>query len=192
MILRGMCVRRFELCCARLSATVLLTVAALLAGCASSPDPGPARDPLGKVTRLLAIDFSPQAATRRVGSFRRLLGVPLEETRRVPALVSTAVAAPARAVRRADALPAALGRAVAGGLARGVAFTRPSPVLLEALPSPERFAATTARDLERLGFLLGLERRPLPEFDDRRHRTDPYDDRPEKTLWQRLSRRVFP
>lgn len=38
--------------------------------------------------------------------------------------------------------------------------------------------------------VTGLDRPWLSEPDDRRHRTDPADDRPEPTLWERLRRRL--
>ncbi|MBK8100764.1 MAG: hypothetical protein IPK26_27065 [Planctomycetes bacterium] len=38
--------------------------------------------------------------------------------------------------------------------------------------------------------VIDLDRPLLPESDDRRHRTDPRDDRPEATFWERLRRRL--
>jgi len=56
--------------------------------------------------------------------------------------------------------------------------------------SPDRIARDVADDTAKLPAVFGLDRRPLGEIDDREHRTDPHDDRPEATLWQRIARRL--
>ena len=120
---------------------------------------------------------------------------------RLPTLLCPAILAlsslsvlglPAAGAGRTMALPARIGEFAAAEGRRSSDAVQAVPPLLRQVGDPNRFAATTARDLERAGFLLGLERRPLGEIDDREHRTDPDDDRPEKTFWQRLWRRVFP
>ena len=52
------------------------------------------------------------------------------------------------------------------------------------------FERDAAEDLALSMRLLGTSLHPLSETSDREHRTDPTDDRPELTFWQRLRRRL--
>jgi hypothetical protein len=56
--------------------------------------------------------------------------------------------------------------------------------------NPNEIAARWAENLANLPAMLGLERRPIGEIDDREHRTDPHDDRPEMSFGERLLRRL--
>lgn len=151
-----------------------------------------ARTPLAKLEQLLAIDFSPAKFARRQQSFRRLVGIPNASARRLERFKNTALRLPRKVEARALDLPGKLERATRAEARRSVTMLDPSPLVRAFAPDLDSVASTTARDLERLAFLLGLERRPMGEPDDRRHRTSPYDDRPERSLWYRLARRLFP
>jgi hypothetical protein len=56
--------------------------------------------------------------------------------------------------------------------------------------TPDEIAGRLAADLANLPAMLGLERRAMGEHDDREHRTDPNDNRPEKSFGERLARRL--
>lgn len=168
------------------AATALLTAA--LAGCVGNPTFQEARSPWHKVERLLALDFSNQAAQRRRRGIERMLDLPQREMTRVPRLVTALDGAPERMTRRAAGLPGRISRVLGGEFDRAQKL----PGHLPAMPDPDRIARTLARDVERAGHVLGLERRPLGEPSDPEHRTDPHDDRPVMSWWQRLRRRILP
>jgi hypothetical protein len=85
-----------------------------------------------------------------------------------------------------------LDRGLRSEMRRSLTLLGPSSTVRKMAPSPDRVAATFARNVERIGLLLGLERRPMGEMSDREHRTEPHDDRPEMSFLARLKRRIFP
>lgn len=107
---------------------------------------------------------------------------------------STLAAEPGRAARvpagvlRAVDMPAAANApATLGSIARAELRRAPTiPALVRRTPD----AATIRRDAATIAREVFGDGTPLDEIDDARHRTDPLDDRPEATLWQRIRRRL--
>lgn len=166
-----------------LTRTSVLLALALSTAC-SAPSPDRRRTVWQSTQRVLAIDFGDGAMARRT---QRLAKVP------------TALA---REGHRAAGLAGSLAGAVPDEVPRLTAATsraetwwasewRRQPHLPRAvLPTSHAFGQGVADDLDHLGSLL-VGRRPLPEIDDRVHRTDPNDVHPEATWWQRLQRRLW-
>ncbi len=160
-----------------------LHLALLCAGLAACAAPsGRLHSPVAGAQRVLAVDFAPSVLARRSQSLQRQPGHVAGEARRAEALAHVPQAAAGEMKRVAKAPVRA--RSIAGDeLAR-------RPDLTTVVPSPEELGQRVADDLGAMPAYLGIRHRPLREIDDREHRTDPDDDRPEKTLWQRLSRRL--
>lgn len=135
---------------------------------------------------MLALDFGTWHGGRRLDnlrSAREALSGELARGRRLRR-ASTALTSESR--RLAD-IPTELGTAV-----RAEAMRRPTRTPTSLLPTRRAFARHVADDLWLAGSLLGPGRHALAEIDDHQHRTHVADDRPEKTLWQRLWRRLRP
>ncbi|MCK5944198.1 MAG: hypothetical protein KAI24_19585 [Planctomycetes bacterium] len=160
----------------------LLPLALLFAGCVGSP-----RDdesgPRFSAQRLLALDFGTRTSARRLDRLTTLPAAFVEELQR-----GNGVADELRPlhddVRRVSLLP--------GKLLEGFAFeARRHPLRLDLLlPSRFEFEQDVADDLANGLFLLGPSLHPLGEISDREHRTRHDDDRPERTLLERLRRRL--
>lgn len=162
----------------------LLLVLVVGAGACSAPDDDRRRSALQSATRVLAIDFSPQAASRRTASWSRLPAAVGNETARLGDAVAT-TAAVAPELRRVDALQADTTSLLADELGRRPAM----PDLL--LPSAAEFGQDLADDLDLFTTGVFGRHRPMPEIDDVRHRTDPHDERPEASWWARIRRRLW-
>jgi hypothetical protein len=118
--------------------------------------------------RARALDALPAAAASelaRTGRLARAGSIAGAETQRLPALLDTAHAVGAAELAR-----------------------RPQPLRL--VPTARRLGQDVADGLV-TGWQLLAGRRPLGEPDDREHRTDPTDERPEATWWQRVRRRLW-
>jgi len=133
--------------------------------------------------RILALDFS---APKTAANVDRLTGLPAslqDELLRPQAWRSEG-----RVLRdegkRAAAVPAQLRAGAAFELGR-----RPTAAG-RMLPDLHKWEQDLADDLDLSMRLLGTSRHPMGEISDREHRTDPNDDRPELTFWQRLRRRL--
>ena len=163
----------------------LLLAAALLsftaAGCIHAPDPA-ARGPLSSARRLLAREFSPTVTAARVETLGEVPGALSRELTR-PAKWRLESASASETLRRAGGVA----KQLAGGAAHELARR---PTLDQAIPDLRAFEQDMADDLALSMKLLGTSLHPLAETSDRRHRTDPSDDRPEATFWQRLRRRL--
>jgi hypothetical protein len=155
----------------------------VLAACSAPPVPMRApHSPLTALERVLAIDFRAQSRARwaslpelaasaaaelaRTRDFATGLGKLPDELQRLPAARTDAARLAAAELRR-------------------------RPDLAPVVPEPRRLGQDLADALVEAPAHLGLTKPPLGEPDDRRHRTDPDDDRPERSLWQRLSRRLW-
>jgi hypothetical protein len=159
---------------------VLLLVAGAFAACV-----GPAterrRTPWSSAARVLALDLSAQA--QRPQRLARLAAAPAREVARVPDLLA-GVPSPVEELRRVQA---AERRGV--DIARAEAKRRVEvPASLR--PDPRELGQDLADGLADTFHVLA-ERPVMPERDDRHHRTDPDDQRPEATLWQRVRRRLW-
>ncbi|MFY9343753.1 MAG: hypothetical protein WAT39_14790, partial [Planctomycetota bacterium] len=120
---------------------------------------------------------------RRAGLARAAGVVPgeFDRTRRL-ARASDAVA------KEGDRIDALASRAT--GLATTESERRPR-LPFPPLATPRSFGRDLIAGLGTLPALGRLERPVLGEIDDRMHRTDPHDDHPEASLWQRFRRRLW-
>ena len=154
----------------------------LLAGCVSEPQPG-ATAALVSAQRLLASEFGQRAAnerTRRLSALPQALGTELER----PSRWLRSSAGIEREARRASHAATSIRAGVTA------AATRHPTELDRWLLDVKAFERDAAEDLALSMRLLGTSLHPLSETSDREHRTDPTDDRPELTFWQRLRRRL--
>lgn len=153
----------------------------LLLGACANHAPARRASPLDGLSRVAALDVGPRAMHRRLASLDRVQDRVLDD---LPG------AAPAQAAHLLDREAARASRPLDHGeqlFARELART---PALPPAwLPTRSSVGQDLADGLHRVGELL-LPAQLLPERDDRRHRTDPADDRPEASWWQRLRRRL--
>lgn len=157
---------------------------ALLCACltACAAPPGRPHSPVTSAQRVLAIDFAPAVVARRSQALQRLPAHVAGEAGRAGQLAHVPAAAASEMTRVAKAPPRAA--ALAGDeLAR-------RPDLTTVVPSPDKLGQRLSDDLGAMPAYLGIRHRPLREIDDREHRTDPDDDRPEKSMWERISRRL--
>ncbi len=156
------------------------------AGCYTPPDGNDARTPTAKLQRFFAADLSIAGWQRRSEGFARLGPALGTEAARVdrfaPAAESLTTSVATDTVDLRDG--------IAGFAAAEVTHLERAEVPAQLRPSADRWAGQVADCLALMPTLLGLDRRMLGEPSDREHRTDPHDDRPEATLWQRLSRRL--
>jgi hypothetical protein len=155
------------------------TGVALLAACAAPPPDAP-RSPRRTAQALLALDLAP----RRAAAIDRVPARLAAEAGRVPELARTPAAIAGDEGRRVRTAVASGETVAANELDR-----RPAPQRL--LPSAHRVGQDVADDLVLAAQLTAGARRPLGEIDDREHRTDPGDARPERTWWQRVRRRLW-
>ena len=164
----------------RTGAFVILAASLATSACVAPTEPS--HSPIKSAQRVLAVDFSPSVLARREQSLQRLPGHVADEARRADSLTTT----PADVrdeLSRVDHIPA-----TARSLATDELTRRPN--LSAVVPSPDELGRTLSDDLGNVPAYLGIRHRPLRELDDREHRTDPADDRPEQTMWQRVARRL--
>ena len=158
------------------------TAAALAAACVSEPTPDE-QGPMVSARRILALDFSGRKTTANVD---RLTGLPatLQDELLRPEAWRSEERVLRDEVQRATAVPGQLRAGATAELGRRpTAFGR-------MLPDLHKWEQDLADDLDLSMRLLGTSRHPMGEISDREHRTDPADDRPELTFWQRLRRRL--
>lgn len=156
---------------------------ATFAGCVSEPEI--AERGLGaSVRHLLAFEFSPGRTAERAQKLHAVSSALSHELRRPIGLPATA-AAMGTELRRTGNLLDHAGDTVRSELGR-----RPNATIERLTPSRHELAQDTSDGLDLMLYLLGPSNHPLGEIDDREHRTDHRDDRPERTLWQRLRRRL--
>lgn len=152
-----------------------------LGACTAAP--ADERGPLATAQRMLALDFGPRATARQQLAWQRLRGVVGAEAARAGELPSPSTTLAAE-LQRVDDARAAAAATVA------VVARKPRPVPKQLRTDPAQWAADLVEALATLPAALHLESRAMGEANDRRHRTDPTDDRPEASLAQRLARRL--
>ena len=156
--------------------------AALATSCVSEPNPDE-QGPMVSARRVLALDFGAPKTAARVD---RLTGLP--ETLQDELLRPEAWHNDERVLhdelQRVTAVP---GRLRAGATAE---LGRRPTAADRMLPDLHKWEQDLADDLDLSMRLLGTSQHPMGEISDREHRTDPNDDRPELTFWQRLRRRL--
>lgn len=166
--------------------TTAALAAAVLTACVAPPEADAPRGFATSVQRVLAIDLSRPALAERSRSLEATGSSVGHLALRVPdgdTWASIAAAPRARAdglERSADQLTAFAFRPRWQGAEQ-----------LAAAAAPRRVALRVTESLAGVPWVLGADRRPLPEIDDRRHRTDPADDRDEASLVDRLRRRLY-
>lgn len=171
----------------RSSPTVAAAVfACALAGCYAPPTAADRRTPLGKVQRVFASDLSTTGFAQRSKGLSQAVDAAPAEVARIGKIPDRTSALADRAGPRIEALTLEVADGARSEIARVDDLAVPGPVWSGA----DRAAADFAAALADVPTMLGLDRRPLGEPSDREHRTDPNDDRPEATLWQRLARRL--
>jgi hypothetical protein len=169
----------------RLSAAVAASACAL-AACYAPPDDSDRRTAIGKVQQVFASDLSTAGFAQRSAGWSQAVDSVPEEIGRAGRLDDRVGALTDRAGPRIDSLTQDLATAAQSEAARVQHLQLPDPVAA----GPDRATARFAAALADLPTIFGLDRRPLGEPSDREHRTDPNDNRPEATLWQRLARRL--
>ncbi|MEO6598117.1 MAG: hypothetical protein ABIP94_25515 [Planctomycetota bacterium] len=165
----------------------LVLATAWLGGCATGYEPGTAKGPLGSAQRVLGIDFSTAAIARRSAGASRTLAHIGNDTQRIAHIT----AVPTTLVREAFTDLAAAPRRGAALLRAEVSRVPTVPKGAAAHFSLRHAAQRLAENLANLPLLLGVDKRPMGELDDRRHRTDPHDDHPEAGFLARLRRRLL-
>ena len=161
-----------------------LVLLAALCGCITTSGPS-TRGPLHGVESWLTPDFGVENFARRADRLSQLgphVATEAARAGRLTAVPRKIVAHDAKAF--AD-MPHQFSDIAGSELER-----RPHLRSVAPMGTPDEVASRLAEDLANLPAILGLERRPMGEHDDREHRTDPDDDRPEKTFGQRLLRRL--
>lgn len=161
-----------------------IPVLVVLTAACSAPEPDRRHTALQSAAAVLAIDFSPAAVHRRSASWARLPSAMRTEFSRAGELTEP-VGAVAPELHRVNDL-----RSTAGAIAGDELARRP------AVPEHLRRWGSTlgqnlADDMVEMATAVMGRHRAMPEIDDRRHRTDPHDDHPEATVWQRLRRRLW-
>lgn len=168
----------------RRGAWLLATGTVLGAAACVTPNLDDHRSPVASASRVLAIDFSPRAATRHTARVHQLPSAARTELARAgdvaPLVAHTAT--------REAARPAAIGTR-AKDLA-GDEITRHPKAPTWLLPTSTKLADGIANGIVHAAEFVFGRHRPMGELDDRRHRVDPHDDHPEAGWWHRLRRRL--
>lgn len=163
----------------------LLALLALLAGCVTEPELQEPTSATTGVRGMLATDLSRASFARRTNAVGdNTLALFSSEFRRpLTANWSHVVEAPehrltgmARTAGELSGLATRSRMRHAEDLARELSVSHAAHDLGETMAS--------------LPIFLGTDRRPMGEIDDKRHRTDPFDDSPEASLVDRLRRRL--
>ena len=158
-----------------------LLLLSLLAACAAPDDAR--HSPLAGVQRVLAIDFGPNTFGKRLDALQKApLGL-AAEFRRVPALQQSAPKLTPELARMAHAQQSLTQLLTAEA-------KRDPTAAIAGKDLPQRWAQHLVDAFANVPYVLGLHRRPLSERDDRQHRTDPDDARPEAGWLQRVARRL--
>jgi hypothetical protein len=158
----------------------------LLAGCYTAPRLQEDRSPVSRVQHVFARDFSTSGWLAHYENVARLLGGTGPEIARVQHLQAQATTLASAGQTKVAGVPEKAGSLALSELGRWQRARVPAD--LE--PSPERWATTLADRMANVPRFLRLDRRPMSEPGDLEHRTDPHDERPEATFWERVWRRL--
>jgi len=158
----------------------------LAVGCYTPPDGDEARTPTAKLQRVFASDLSIAGWQHRSEGFSHLGPALGSEAGRVDRFAPKVDLMANSITTDAVDLP----DRIVEGFANERAHLERAEIPIQLRPSADRWAGQVADCLALLPTLFGFDHRMLGEPSDREHRTDPHDDRPEATLWQRLSRRL--
>jgi hypothetical protein len=168
-------------------ALVTFAVACSQAGCYAPPPIEAPKNPWTGVKRVFEWDLSTPGFARRSHHIENTVVELAHEPEPAAGIAETSRdLLQTEATRVASVAPDAERIAVAE-LTRRPSSRTVDEVLLD---EPERVAHLVDDARTDLPVLLVIAHRPLGEIDDKRHRTDPDDDRPEATMWQRIARRL--
>jgi hypothetical protein len=159
----------------------------LLAACVAPPTLGTQATALQSLQRPLQPDFTPAALTAHAQHAGEVVERLLAEPARLAHATDTPKQLLDQEAQRTSALPRRAATLWDAGLGRAGDLPASAGRVLTPLVEP---GGSAARRQDAALLALGLRQRPLGEIDDRRHRTDPQDDRPEADLLQRLVRRL--
>lgn len=163
-----------------------------VAACSGTPTrtaPRPLDAPVRSMSRMYEMFLSPAAIGRDVGEMRDRTRSLLANETDVRAPLDSAGNLLRTETNRLGDAPRSAGRLL-GAESERLGDLRTSPGY-QAL-DPRQDLADLGQSVRALPHTLQLDRRPMGESDDRRHRTDPDDDRPEASFGARLWRRLFP
>lgn len=169
-------------------ANTLVLLLLLLPSCLNAPN----REKKGLLVgtqRVLALDFGRQVTGQRVQRLRRLPSVFGGEMKRARHLLG---------LDGSNPLPRVAGREMKRTLnltsrtleAFATELRRQPHQLDGVIPSSFEFSRNTANNLDTAMRFFGIGKRIMPEITDKEHRTSHRDNRPERTLWQRIRRRL--
>jgi hypothetical protein len=171
-------------CLPRTGRAVGMALALAATACVGPPEVARSGDPIRGAQRVLAIDGSGSGLTDRghnlAATSERLLA--FGTTTRVTAW-DRLIESPDRRLAGAEASAERILE-----FASRQRLTHGEDLAVHV--SPTAIANRTTESLAGLPFVLGADRRPLPEITDQRHRTDPEDVAPEATLVERIRRRL--
>ena len=153
----------------------------LAASCVHAPSRDQA-GPLASAQRLLAREFGAGVTSSRLARLSELPGTMTDELTRVSRWQHGGRDWTSE-LRRPSGVATGLRDAAGAELSR-------APSLERAWPNLRALEQDMANDLDLVTKLIGTSLHPLGEISDREHRTDPNDQRPEQTFWQRLRRRL--
>lgn len=156
----------------------------LVAACYAAPQADD-RSFAASCQRTFAADLSQPGFARRTESIGRGsqgLASELSRSTRLPTAPLPWTVGPAP---QTD-LPTQLATDLQTEAARLPQLTSSAAALASRLFAPQAIGTAT----DTVPTALGLDRAPLGDPDDAEHRTDPSDQQPEATLWQRLRRRL--
>ncbi len=156
-----------------------------LAACGAAPELGAPKTATSGLRSVLGTDFATDRFARRseaVGEHVRAVGS--SELRR-PAHARWREIEPRPADQLLD-----MGTSMRRIAAAEVAPPAPQAGWLADEVAPDSIARDLAENLASVPVYLRTDRQPLGEIDDLRHRTDPFDAKPEATLLERIVRRL--
>lgn len=144
---------------------------------------------LAGTQRVLSLDFGRQVTGPRVQRLQRLPGAFGGEMKRARHLLGIDGSHPLPRVA-GDEMKRASNVSSSALTWLGSELKRRPHQIEGVVPSSLKFSRNTANSLSATMSFFGIGKRILPEMTDREHRTNHRDNRAEKTLWQRLRRRL--
>lgn len=181
-----------QACAMRMPPPLLLLLCACCAGGPTQQRPRPIGQPFTSAGRIYDLYLSPQAAARDLddlGARSRQLLARETDLSGIADGSKRLLAAPVDEAGRLDEA-AQFTRGLLAAETDRLADLADASAL--APLDPTKDLADLRAALEQLPSTLQLDRRPMAEPDDLERRTDPDDDRPEASWWNRLLRRIFP
>lgn len=166
--------------------TIAAALCCLLTGCYTAPRLEDDLSPVSRAKNVFARDLSTSGWIAHYENVARLLSGIGPEVSRLARIEPRATGLASASQSRVAALPAQAGSLAISELGR---WQRAElPTALE--PNLDQWSHTLADRLANVPRFLRLDRRAMSEPGDMENRTDPHDERPEATLWERVRRRL--